>query len=94
MKTSSLSQSANSVLLDVKEAEFELESLNNGLIGLNERIEQYDSDDPEKLQSLKLLATTRLKYARDHTRVALMKAKYGIVGNSWYNDGTDRQHKP
>lgn len=92
-KTLPSSKSSDPVLLDIEEAEQELQSFADALDQLSVDIDQYETRDPRRLKSLKLLTNEQMKYARDATRVAMIKAQFGIVGHSWYNPGKDTEPK-
>lgn len=87
------SKSSDPVLLDIGEAEQELQNLADALEQLSFEIDKYETSDSRRLKSLKLLTNEQMKYARDSTRVAMIKAQFGIVGHSWYNPGKDTDPK-
>lgn len=87
------SKSSDPVLLDIGEAEQELQNLADALEQLSAEIDKYEARDSRRLKSLKLLTNEQMKYARDSTRVAMIKAQFGIVGHSWYNPDKDTEPK-
>lgn len=88
MKISS-SQSFESVCAEIKDLEYQLELMGESLRVMEEDLDQLDSNDPGRTDTLKLLMTSKFDYAKQYAGIALTKARFGIVGHSWYNDDKD-----
>lgn len=75
-----------SLLQDLKVVEENLRDYQQAIERIEDTVENLDRDDPMRLEGLRKLANFRLEVAREEVTVAILKARLGVVGNSWYNN--------
>jgi hypothetical protein len=84
MKILPSSRLPDSLLGEIADADYQLELASMTLANMEQEVDDYEKSDPRRLPALRLVMETRLDLSKQFCRVAMIKAKYGIVGYSWY----------
>lgn len=80
----SFSSLTKAVLEDLADAEARLKMISDSLDKLAQEIDQFERTDARWILSLRKLGEARRELSIKYTELAMIKAKYGIVGKTWY----------
>jgi len=74
------------LLVDIKELQESLDMALLSLLTLEQEVEDYDTHDPRRVIGLRTLMEAKYDLSKEFCKLAITKAKAGVVGLSWYKE--------
>lgn len=74
------------MLDEFKKHQLRLDLSKSSLESMKLELASYAKDDPEKTVLFKLIMETKYDWSKQYAQLVLLKARFGIVGDSWYKN--------